>query len=57
MGAQIEIVTMKQKLLVTVGLVSMALLAGCNNAKSPDTAARDIAKADNAAAAKVSTQP
>lgn len=45
--------TMKPKFTLSAGLVAVALLAGCNNAKSPDTAARDIAKADNSAATKV----
>jgi hypothetical protein len=34
-------------------MAMLAVLAGCNNAKSPDTAARDIANADKDAAAKV----
>ena len=35
------------------GLVALGSLTACNNAKSPDTAARDIAAADRAAAAKI----
>jgi hypothetical protein len=43
----------KQTLTLWVGVATLAVLAGCNNAKSPDTAARDIANADKQAAAKV----
>ncbi len=35
------------------GLVALASLTACNNAKSPDAAARDIAAANDAAAAKI----
>lgn len=35
------------------GLLAVASLAACNNAKSPDTAARDIAAANDAATNKI----
>ena len=38
---------------VMVAVLAGATLSGCNNAKSPDTAAHDIAAADQSAAAKV----
>jgi hypothetical protein len=44
---------MKQTLITWVGVATLAVLAGCNNAKSPDTAAHDIAAADQSASAKV----
>jgi hypothetical protein len=37
----------------SVGIAVLALLAACNNAKSPDAAAKDIAAADTSAAQKV----
>jgi hypothetical protein len=36
-----------------VGVTALAMLAACNNAKSPDTAAKDLESADKAAASKV----
>jgi hypothetical protein len=44
---------MKKAFVTWVGIATMAVLAGCNNAKSPDAAAKDIAAADQSAAAKV----
>jgi hypothetical protein len=52
MGAQQDH-KMKQILVTWVGVATLAVLGGCNNAKSPDTAARDIAAADQSAATKV----
>ena len=44
---------MKKAFVTWVGIATMAVLAVCNNAKSPDAAAKDIAAADQSAAAKV----
>lgn len=44
---------MKQTFITWVGVAALAVLAGCNNAKSPNTAANDIAAANQSAAAKV----
>ena len=44
---------MKQSLMAAVAVATLAVLAGCNKAKSPDTAAHDIAAADQTAASKV----
>jgi hypothetical protein len=44
---------MRKAFVTWVGIATMAVLAGCNNAKSPDAAAKDIAAADQSAAAKV----
>ncbi len=44
---------MKHSFLTWLGVAALAMLAGCNNAKSPDAAAHDIAAADQSAAAKV----
>ena len=44
---------MKRSLIAAAGIAALALLSGCNQAKSPDTAAHDIAAADRSAAAKV----
>jgi hypothetical protein len=44
---------MKKSLITWVGVAALAVLAGCNNAKSPETAAHDIAAADQSAANKV----
>jgi len=44
---------MKRSLMAGVAVATLAVMAGCNNAKSPDTAAHDIAAADQSAAAKV----
>jgi hypothetical protein len=41
---------MRAKILTWIGVASLAALGACNNAKSPDTAARDIAAADQSAA-------
>lgn len=35
------------------GIAALALLSACNNAKSPDTAAKDLASADKSAAHEV----
>jgi hypothetical protein len=43
----------KQTVIALIGLVTLGSLAACNNAKSPDAAARDIAAADNSAAREV----
>jgi hypothetical protein len=44
---------MKRSFMAGVAVAALAVIAGCNNAKSPDTAAHDIAAADQSAAAKV----
>ena len=44
---------MKQTVIALIGLVTLGSLAACNNAKSPDAAARDIAAANNSAAREV----
>ena len=44
---------MKQTMIALVGLVALGSLAACNNAKSPDSAARDIAAAHDRAAHEV----
>jgi hypothetical protein len=44
---------MKRTLIAGLGIAAFALLEACNNAKSPDTAAHDIAAADQSAASKV----
>jgi predicted small lipoprotein YifL len=44
---------MKQLFITYVGVAALAVLAGCNNAKSPDSAAHDIAAANQSAADKV----
>jgi hypothetical protein len=41
---------MRATILSLVGTAALGLLAACNNAKSPDAAARDIAAADRSAA-------
>ena len=40
-------------MMALIGLAALGLLAACNNAKSPDAAARDIAAANNSAAHEV----
>jgi outer membrane murein-binding lipoprotein Lpp len=42
-----------RKFLITAGLIGAALLSGCNNAKSPDSVANDVAKAQQNAANNV----
>ncbi|MGO9948674.1 MAG: hypothetical protein ACLPWG_17695 [Steroidobacteraceae bacterium] len=44
---------MKLKIVTAIGLITLAAVAGCNNAKSPDTVANDVAAAQQAAAKKV----
>jgi hypothetical protein len=44
---------MRKLAVAWVGAAALVVMAGCNNAKSPDTAAHDIAAADQSAAAKV----
>jgi len=44
---------MKPTILALVGVAALTMLGGCDRAKSPDTAAHDIAKADQSAEAKV----
>jgi hypothetical protein len=44
---------LKQTVIALIGLAALGSLAACNNAKSPDAAARDIAAADNSAAREV----
>jgi len=44
---------MNQTVKALIGLVALGSLAACNNAKSPDSAARDIAAANNSAAHEV----
>jgi hypothetical protein len=44
---------MKQTMIALVGLIALGSLAACNNAKSPDSAARDIAAAHDRAAQEV----
>jgi hypothetical protein len=43
----------KQSVVALIGFVALGSLAACNNAKSPDAAARDIAAANNSAAHEV----
>ena len=45
--------TMNSKLITAIALATLASLAGCNNAKSPDTVANDVAAAQQAAAKQV----
>jgi hypothetical protein len=42
-----------QTVIALIGLVTLGSLAACNNAKSPDAAARDITAANNSAAHEV----
>jgi hypothetical protein len=44
---------MRAILLTSIGMASLGALGGCNNAKSPDAAARDIAAADQSASHEV----
>jgi hypothetical protein len=44
---------MRLKITSWVGVAGLALLTACNNAKSPDTAAKDLASADQSAAREV----
>ena len=43
----------KQTVIALMGVLALGSLAACNNAKSPDAAARDIAAANDAAANKI----
>jgi hypothetical protein len=43
----------KQTVIALISLVALGSLAACDNAKSPDVAARDIAAANNSAAHEV----
>jgi hypothetical protein len=40
---------MRETMLILIGVASLGALGACNNAKSPDSAARDIAAADQSA--------
>jgi hypothetical protein len=42
------------RLLVSMAAMSVVLLGGCNNAKSPDAVAQDVATAEQKSAAEVS---
>jgi hypothetical protein len=44
---------MRTTILSLAGVATLMAMAGCNNAKSPDTAARDMAAADRHAAKEV----
>jgi hypothetical protein len=44
---------MRTTILSIAGAAAFLMVAGCNNAKSPDTASKDIAAADNSAAHEV----
>ena len=44
---------MDLKLITAIALATLASLAGCNNAKSPDTVANDVAAAQQASAKQV----
>jgi hypothetical protein len=43
----------QQTVIALMGLLALGSLTACNNAKSPDAAAKDIAAADNSAAREV----
>ena len=44
---------MRATMLTLIGVASLGALGACNNAKSPDAAARDIAAADQSASHEV----
>ncbi len=44
---------LKQTVIALIGFAALGSLVACNNAKSPDAAARDIAAANNSAAHEV----
>ena len=44
---------MNPTMMALIGVVTLGSLAACNNAKSPDSAARDIAAANDSAAREV----
>jgi hypothetical protein len=48
-----KVKTMKSNIVTAIGLIMLAALTGCNNAKSPDTVANDVAAAQQAAAQQV----